>query len=89
MAHTPKYRRHPNGQAFVEHQSIPGRDHRLYLGLHRSEDRTATGSSLGQLTRSSSRSISAQAPSSRFIRLNRITYASAAVRGNRVWTILR
>lgn len=29
----PKFRIHPNGQAFVEHRSIPGKSHRLYLGL--------------------------------------------------------
>ena len=28
----PKYRKHPNGQAFVEHRSIPTKSHRLYLG---------------------------------------------------------
>jgi len=31
---TPKYRRHPNGQAFVYHRSINRPQHRLYLGVY-------------------------------------------------------
>ena len=30
----PKYRRHFTGQAFVQHQSIPTKDHRMYLGVY-------------------------------------------------------
>lgn len=30
----PKYRRHPNGSAFVCHSSIPTKDHRLYMGKY-------------------------------------------------------
>ncbi len=30
----PKYRRHVTGQAFVQHQSIPTNDHRMYLGVY-------------------------------------------------------
>lgn len=37
----PKYRRHPNGSAFVSHKSIPNKSHRLYLGKYDSpESRT-------------------------------------------------
>lgn len=34
----PKYRKHPNGQAFIEHRSIPNKSHRLYLGQYGSEE---------------------------------------------------
>lgn len=30
----PKYRRHPNGQAFVQHRSIENPSHRMYLGSY-------------------------------------------------------
>ena len=38
MNHLPKYRRHSNGQAFVQHKSILTRDHRLYLGKYGSPE---------------------------------------------------
>lgn len=34
----PKYRKHPNGQAFVQHKSIDRPGNRLYLGIHGSEE---------------------------------------------------
>lgn len=34
----PKYRRHPNGQAFVCHRSIASRDHRMNLGVYGSPE---------------------------------------------------
>jgi integrase len=34
----PKYRRNTNGQAFVEHKSIPSKSHRLYLGVYESAE---------------------------------------------------
>lgn len=32
MSRLPSYRKHPNGQAFIEHKSIPTNSHRVYLG---------------------------------------------------------
>ena len=34
----PKYRRHVNGQAFVQHKSIPTKTHQLYLGKYGTEE---------------------------------------------------
>lgn len=34
----PKYRRNPNGQAFVYHASIPTKSHRKYLGVYNSPE---------------------------------------------------
>jgi integrase len=34
----PSYRKHPNGQAFVQHKSIEKPGHRLYLGVHGSDE---------------------------------------------------
>ncbi len=37
-AKLPEYRRHCRGYAFVQHRSIPTKDHRLYLGKHGTKD---------------------------------------------------
>lgn len=37
----PKYRRHPTGQAFIQHVSIPTKDHRQYLGKYDSPESLA------------------------------------------------
>jgi integrase len=55
----PKYRKHPNGQAFVQHQTIPTPAHRKYLGVYGSaESKAQYAEFLAQLRAGSGRLIS-------------------------------